>query len=167
MCNGIAIIVYEKTGELKSLCTGTRSHDELCKLDEDIRYGKIEPWGFELLYPYSLVYDRGHSKKLETGICNEQPEQKIWDIAMQYIPMFGMKHTKQQLQYANLRGANLIDANLIDANLRGAYLEGANLRGAYLIDANLEGPYLQDAHLIDANLEGAYLEGANLESANI
>jgi len=132
MCNGIAIIIYEKDGELKSLCTGISSHDELCKLDDDLRYGKIEPWRFELIYPCNLTYDRGHNKPLTLGVCNEQPEQKIWDIAIQTAIPYFMKHTKEQLQNANLKGADLEGANLKGANLEGAHLEGAHLIGTIL-----------------------------------
>jgi len=92
---------------LKALCTGTSSHDELCKLDDDLRYGKIEPWRFELLYPFSIVYDRGHAKPLGTGICGEQPEQRVWDLVIQTATPYILKHTTRQLQYAYLRGANL------------------------------------------------------------
>src|SRR3990172_5599792 len=117
MCNGIAVVIYEKDKELKSLCTGISSHDELCKLDEDLRYGKIEPWRFEILYPCSVVYDRGHKKPLGVGVCGEQPEQKIWDMAITTAAPYFMKHTIKQLQYANLRGADLRDANLSCATL--------------------------------------------------
>jgi len=111
MCNGIAIIIYEKDNELKSLCTGISSHDKLCRLDDELRYGKIEPWRFELIYPCSLTYDRGHDKPLGMGVCGEQPEQKIWDIALKTAIPYIMKHQKNQLQRANLTYVNLTGAN--------------------------------------------------------
>ncbi len=78
MSNEIAVLIYEKNNELKGLCTGISSHDELCKFDEELKYGKIEPYRFELLYPNNLIYDRGHDKLLNNGIVKEQPNQKIW-----------------------------------------------------------------------------------------
>lgn len=132
MCNGIAVLVYEKDKELKGLCTGISSHDELCKLDDDLRYGKIEPYRFELLYPCNLVYDRGHNKPTELGICKEQPKKEIWDIAFEISSAYRMSHTKHQLMYAYLRGADLEGADLREANLEGADLRGADLEGAKL-----------------------------------
>jgi hypothetical protein len=145
MCNGIAVIVYEKDGVLQGLCTGISSHDELCKEVEELRYGEIEPYRFELLYPCNLTFDRKYDFKGILGINKEQPDKQIWDIALEVSKDFFAKHTREQLTFAYLRGADL----------EGADLEGADLIGANLIDANLKG----------ADLEGADLRGANLEGA--
>lgn len=131
MCNGIAILVWEKCAQIKGLCTGITSHDELAKMDEELKYGEIEPYRFELLYPYLLTYDRS-ANILNTGLFNEQPPSLIIEKAMSYVMQYGMKHTIQQLQKANLRGANLGRANLEEAYLEGANLEEANLEGANL-----------------------------------
>ena len=149
MCNGIAVIIYERNGKLNGLCTGVSSHDELCKLDDDLRYGVIEPWRFELLYPQNLVYDRGYNKKTETGLFNEQPSQAIWDVADQVSKTYHMKHNKNQLRFATLRNANLSYADLSDADLIDADLRNADLRNADLIDANLSGADLRNADLSD------------------
>ena len=140
MCNGIAVLVYRKYGRLRGLCTGISSHDKLCKEDEALQYGKIEPYRFELLYPSNLVFDRGYKElPLGKGLCGEQPPREVWDVARSVSEPFIMKHSLKQLQYANLRGANLIGADLRGANLYGANLRGANLRSANLYGANMEG----------------------------
>ena len=163
MCNGIAILVYEKNGRLKGLCKGITSHDELCKEDEDLRLGHIEPYRFELLYPANIVFDRAANNLILTnGLFGEQPPREIWDVAFEIGKPFFFKHTKQQLQFANLRSANLTDANLTDANLTDANLMGADLMGANLMGANLT-----DANLMGADLRGANLRGANLMGANL
>ena len=177
MCKGIAVIVYEKDGLLHGLCTGVSSHDELCKEVEELRYGKIEPCRFELLYPCNLTYDRSLDRHNGQGIAGEQPEPVLWEAAFQVANPFFMKHQKEQLQNAYLEGANLFranldgakleGANLEEANLEGANLDGANLFRANLDGANLEGANLYGANLFRANLEGANLEGANLEGANL
>jgi hypothetical protein len=97
MCKGIAVIVYEKDGELKGLCSGISSHDELCKQVEEIRYGDIEPYRFELLYPYNLTFDRAHTFIGAEGICSEQPKKEIWNVAFDISRAFVMKHTRKQL----------------------------------------------------------------------
>jgi len=136
MCNGIAVLVWEENGRLKGLCNGEKHHDILCKENENLRLGKIEPYRFELLYPANLVYDRGaKSLPLANGLFGEQPPREVWDVALSVAQPYFMKHTKEQLEYANLRGANLRLANLMDANLRGANLRGSNLRDANLEDA--------------------------------
>ena len=150
MSNGIAILVFFKDGKLKGLCTGISSHDELCKLDEDLRYGKIEPYRFELLYPCDMRYDRSLNFYDGIGIAKEQPSQEIWETAFNVAKPFFMKHSLKQLQFANLRGTNLTNANL-----RGANLRDANLRDANLTNANLS----------DTNLRGADLKGANISGA--
>jgi hypothetical protein len=125
MCNGIAVIVYEKHGRLKGLCTGISSHDELCKQDEELKYGRIEPYRFELLYPNNLVFDRGaNNLPLGEGVCGEQPPLRVWNVARAVSEPYIMKHDKTQLQYADLSGADLFGANL-----RGADLSEADLRG--------------------------------------
>ena len=168
MCLGIAVLVFEENGRLKGLCNGTKHHDELCRENENLRLGKIEPYRFELYYPTNLVYDRGaDSLPLAEGLQGEQPPLKVWDVAFNVARPFFMKHTKDQLECANLRGANLRGANLRGANLRGANLEDADLRGANLIGANLRVANLEDADLRGANLIGANLRGANLRGANL
>ena len=172
MCKGIAVIVFEKNGELKGLCSGISSHDELCKQDEELRYGKIEPYRFELLYPCNLTYDRSAGIENGQGINKEQPKKEIWDIAFQAAKEFFIKHTKEQLQFAylsgadlsraNLSGADLSRANLTWADLTGANLTWANLTGADLSSANLYGADLSRANLTLANLTWANLNGANL-----
>ena len=120
MCNGIAILVWEENGRLKGLCNGEQHHDVLAKENENLRYGKIEPYRFELLYPCNIVYDRSASNlSLAEGFNGEQPPQKVWDVAFSVAKPFFMKHGKKQLQYANLRGVNLRDANLRGAIKRG------------------------------------------------
>ena len=124
MCNGIAVLVYEKNGEIKGLCTGISSHDELCKLDDALRYGEIEPYRFELLYPYNLTYDRSAKNRLGGGIAKEQPPEIVWDVARSVSNFYNMRHTIKQLQNAYLVGANLHGANLTGANLHDADLYG-------------------------------------------
>lgn len=167
MCNGIAVIVFQKDNQLRGFCTGISSHDELCKLDEDLRYGKIEPYRFELLYPCNLIYDRSSDLDGSIGIAKEQPSQKIWEIAFDVAKPFFMKHNLMQLQFANLRSTNLTNANLKGANMRGAYLMNACLKNANLTYANLKEADLRDANLINANLTGANLTDANLKGANL
>src|SRR3990170_3468179 len=177
MCNGIAVLVYLKNGELKGLCTGISSHDQLCKQDEELRYGKIEPYRFELLYPCNLIFDRVYNMDKGVGVANEQPEQAIWDEAFRVAKPYFIKHTKEQLQYAhlthanltsadlryaNLTGADLTDADLTDADLTGADLTGADLTGADLTDADLTGANLTDADIRHVNLTDAVLTGAVL-----
>ena len=152
MCNGIAVIVYYENGNLKGLCTGISSHDELCKQNEELRYGKTEPYRFELLYPCNLTYDRSLDFHNGIGIMGEQPEQVIWDTAFQTAKTFFMKHTKQQLQYAFLIHMNLSEANLSEANLSKANLSKANLSWADLSWANLSKANLSKANLSKANL---------------
>jgi hypothetical protein len=126
MCRGIAVIVYQKNGELKGLCTGISSHDKLCKQDEDLRFGKIEPYRFELLYPCNLTY-RSFDMHEGQGINKEQPKSKIWDVAFQIAKPFFIKHNKQQLQSAYLTRADLTGADLTGANLTEANLTRADL----------------------------------------
>ena len=138
MCNGIAILVYEKNGRLKGLCNGERHHDVLCKEDEELRLGKIEPYRFELYYPANIVFDWGApNQPLAGGLFGEQPPGEVWDVAFEIGRPFFMKHRPDQLYAANLEDANLEDADLEDANLRRANLEDANLRRANLEGANL------------------------------
>ena len=168
MCNGIAILVYEKNGRLKGLCNGEKHHDVLCREDEDLRLGKIEPYRFELYYPANIVFDRGASSlPLADGLFGEQPPQKVFDVAFEAGKPWFFKHKLDQLYAANLRRADLIGANLIGADLEDANLRRANLMGANLGDANLRRANLEDANLISANLIGANLMGANLISANL
>jgi hypothetical protein len=168
MCNGIAILVYEKNGRLKGLCNGERHHDVLCKEDEELRLGKIEPYRFELYYPANIVFDRGApNQPLASGLFGEQPPEKVFDVAFEVGRPFFFKHKLDQLYAANLRHADLEDANLIGADLRHANLIGANLRHANLIGANLIGANLEDANLEDANLIGADLRHANLIGADL
>jgi len=176
MCNGIAILVWEKDNQIKGLCTGISSHDELAKLDEDLRYGKIEPYRFELLYPCNLTFDRS-TLPSAMGIAKEQPPFHIWEKALSYLHIYAMKHTKQQLQKANLRYANLSNADLSNADLSNADLSNADLRYANLSNADLSNADLSNAdlsnadlryaNLRDANLRYANLSGANLSGANI
>ncbi len=172
MCKGIAVIVYEKNGELKGICTGISSHDDLCKEVEELRYGQIEPYRFELLYPCNLTFDRSYNFVGMSGIAKEQPDTKLLDVAFHTAKPFFMKHTKQQMQNAYLSGANLSEAdlseaNLIRANLIRADLSGANLIRADLIRANLSEANLIRAYLSEANLIRAYLSGANFSGANL
>jgi len=178
MCNGIAILVWEENGRIKTLCNGEKSHDVLCKENENLRLGKIEPYRFELYYPCSVVFDRSSRKlPLLSGLCGEQPPEKIFNAALEAGRPFFMKHDKKQLEHANLESANLKGANLESTDLRSANLIDADLRSANLIDANLECADLRSADLISANLTGANLKdanlryadlrGANLESANL
>ena len=139
ICNGIAILVYEKNGRLKGLCNGEKHHDILCKQDEDLRLGKIEPYRFELYYPASIVFDRGaRVNTLANGLFGEQPPVEVWDVAFEVGRPFFLKHKPDQLEFANLEGANLEGANLRRANLEFANLIGANLEDANLRRANLE-----------------------------
>ena len=164
MCNGIAILVYEKNGRMKGLCTGVTSHDELCKQDEDLRLGKIEPYRFELYYPANIIFDRGwKTLPLADGLFGEQPPEKVFEVAFDVGKPWFFKHKLNQLYGANLIGANLTGANLRAANLEDANLEDANLIGANLIGANLIGANLEDANLTGANLRAANLIGANLK----
>lgn len=187
MCSGIGVIVYEKDNELKGLCNGITSHDALCKLDTELKYGKIEPYRFELLYPNNLVYDRGHNKPLGNGLFKEQPEQKIWDKAYEVSNPYRMKHTIKQLQYATLFGidlsgvtfeglnfeganfseANLYETNFSEANLSGVNFSRANLSRTIFIKANLEGVNFYKANLSEANLYETNLSGANFSEADL
>ena len=168
MCNGIAILVYEKNGRLKGLCNGEKSHDVLCREDEDLRLGKIEPYRFELYYPASIVFDRGASSlPLAEGLFGEQPPQEVFDVAFEVGKPWFFKHKLDQLYGADLSGADLIGADLIGANLRRADLEYADLEDADLEDADLRHANLIGADLRHANLIGANLEDANLEDANL
>jgi len=167
MCNGIAVLVYLKNGELKGLCTGISSHDELCKQDEELRYGKIEPYRFELLYPCNLIFDRVYNMDKGVGVANEQPEQAIWDEAFRVAKPYFIKHTKEQLQYAHLTHANLTSADLRYANLTGADLTDADLTDADLTGANLTDADIRHVNLTDAVLTGAVLTGADLRYANL
>jgi hypothetical protein len=133
-------LVYAKNGRLKGLCNGEKHHDVLCREDEDLRLGKIEPYRFELYYPANIVFDRGASSlPLADGLFGEQPPEKVFEVAFETGKPWFFKHKLDQLYAANLRCANLIGANLEDANLIGANLIGANLE-----DANLEGANLED-----------------------
>ena len=128
MCQGIAVIVYEKDGKLQGIATGISSHDELCKTVEELRYGKIEPYRFELLYPCNLTFDRAYNYKGECGLFKEQPKKEIWDIAFETAKNFFMMHNRTQLEKAylseaNLSRADLSEANLSEANLTGAYYD--------------------------------------------
>ena len=135
MCNGIAILVYEKNGRLKGLCNGEKHHDVLCREDEDLRLGKIEPYRFELYYPANIVFDRGASSlPLADGLFGEQPPEKVFEVAFETGKPWFFKHKLDQLYGANLMGANLISANLRRANLRHANLISANLENANLED---------------------------------
>ena len=167
MCNGIAVLVWTENGRLKGLCTGEKHHDILCKENENLRLGKIEPYRFELYYPANLVYDRSASLPLAEGLFGEQPPREVWDVALSVAQPFFMKHNKSQLEFANLICANLIGADLGGADLRDANLIGANLIGADLRDANLRDANLRSANLRSANLIGANLRDANLRDANL
>src|SRR5574343_384987 len=148
MCNGIAVLVWEENGRLKGLCNGEKHHDILCKENENLRLGIIEPYRFELLYPANMVYDRGaRSLPLANGCFGEQPPAEVWSVAFSVAQPFFMQHSTEQLEGANLKGANL----------KGANLKGANLEGANIIRANLEGAILEGANLYCANLKGANL----------
>jgi hypothetical protein len=172
MCKGIAVIVYEKDGELRGLCSGVSSHDDLCKEVEELRYGKIEPHRFELLYPCNLTFDRAHDFRGQCGIFSEQPKKEIWDVAFDISRSFFMTHALKQLESAYLTGANLTEATLRGADLTGANLteatlRGADLTGAYLTRADLRGADLTRADLTGANLTGANLTGADLTGADL
>ena len=166
MCNGIAVLVYEKEGELHGLCTGISSHDELCKEVEELRYGKIEPYRFELLYPCNLIFDRMHDFKGALGINKEQPDKSIWDMAFAVSKEFFMTHAPDQLTFAYLSGANLTYTDLTHTDLRGANLTCADLRGATLTYTGLTRANLTDADLTYTNLTGTNLTGADLTRAN-
>ncbi len=166
MSNGIAVLIYEKNNKLKGLCTGISSHDELCKLDEELKYGKIEPYRFELLYPNNLIYDRGYNKPLRNGIVKEQPDQKIWNVAFKVSNPYRMKHTIKQLQYAYFVNANLIDVNLSNADLSRSNFTGANLTEANLTGANLSETILLRVNFTKANLTGTNFSEANLTGSN-
>ena len=168
MCEGIAILVYEKNGRLKGLCNGEKSHDVLCREDEDLRLGKIEPYRFELYYPTSIVFDRGASSlPLAEGLFGEQPPEKVFDVAFEVGKPWFFKHKLDQLYGANLSGADLRHADLEDADLEDANLEDANLRRANLEDANLIGANLSGADVRHADLEDADLDGADLRRADL
>jgi hypothetical protein len=173
MCNGIAVLVFEENGRLKGLCNGTKHHDELCRENENLRLGKIEPYRFELYYPCNIVYDRGaNSLPLAEGLMGEQPPREVWDVAFSVAEPFFMKHGLDQLEYANLMGSNLIGSNLsgsnlMGSNLIGSNLSGSNLMGSNLIGSNLSGSNLRGANLIGSNLSGSNLSGANLICSNL
>ena len=167
MCNGIAIVVWEKNGNIKGLCAGISSHDELCKLDDDLRYGVIEPYRFELLYPCNLVYDCGYDLKLTNGIFKEQPPYLIWEKAFEFVRQYVMKHALNQLQYADMRVTDMRGANMRGANMYGADMQNVNMSGADMRVADMRGANMNGVNLSGANLSGANLSGANLSCANL
>lgn len=167
MSNGIAIVVFLKNGQLNGLCNGITSHDELCKLDESLRYGETEPYRFELLYPCNLRYDRSLDLYDGIGLAKEQPTQEIWEVAFKVAKPFFMKHNLQQLQLADFRNANLTSANFKDANLRDANFRYAKIKNTNFTYANLIGADFRNANLINVNFKGANLKDTNFRDANL
>ena len=155
MCNGIGVLVWKENGKWRGFADGRSSHDEMealkCKKGE-------EPWRFELLYPVHLVFDRAYDFKAKEkgnlGIAGEQPPREIWEKAFAAAKPFFYKHTKQQLQFANLRYAILRYADLRYAILRYADLSYADLSSADLRYADLRYADLTGAILENAKLDG-------------